>query len=299
MCDYKNKNWLYDQYWTKKKSLTEIGNMCHVSNITIKYWMLKFGIERRTTSESSIGRILSIDSRKKISDARKGISFSEEHKQKLSEVKKKYFEENNSHNKGKGNLNALYLNKEWLYKTYVEKEFLTGEIAEMCDVSNGTILRWLTNFEIPIRNRSENSKLFMRKNNPWRERKHTEDSRKKMSEAKKGRKVGPPDLEQRKRISAGRQGIPLEEWDSFISFEPYCEKFNEDKKEEIRNRDGRVCRLCGKTEIENKQRLTVHHINGDKTQGCESRWYLAAICRSCNGKKDTIKKEFLIVTNQF
>lgn len=68
-------------------------------------------------------------------------------------------------------------------------------------------------------------------------------------------------------------------------------------KEKIRNRDNRVCVLCGKSEIENGERFSVHHIDGDKMQGCNGKkWYLASLCKLCNSKKDTIEKEFLIVS---
>lgn len=86
-------------------------------------------------------------------------------------------------------------------------------------------------------------------------------------------------------------------WQGGKSFEPYCHLFNEEKKEEIRNRDNRVCQLCGKSEILNGQRMSVHHVDGDKMQGCGKGWYLITLCRSCNSKPDTVEKEFLIVSN--
>lgn len=87
-------------------------------------------------------------------------------------------------------------------------------------------------------------------------------------------------------------------WRGGISFEPYCRYFNGQLKESIRNRDNRTCVLCGKSEIQNGRRLSVHHIDGDKRQGCGKRWYLCALCISCNSRPDTVEKEFLIVTNQ-
>jgi len=88
-------------------------------------------------------------------------------------------------------------------------------------------------------------------------------------------------------------------WRGGISFLPYCPAFNEQLKESIRNRDNRTCVLCGKGGIQNGQRLSVHHIDSDKAQGCNHKsWYLCALCRSCNSRPDTVEKEFLIVTNQ-
>ena len=68
---------------------------------------------------------------------------------------------------------------------------------------------------------------------------------------------------------------------------------------EIRNRDERKCIICGKCEIINGRRMSIHHIDGDKMQGCNgAKWRLCALCHSCNSRPDTIEKEFLIVSNQ-
>ena len=118
----------------------------------------------------------------------------------------------------------------------------------------------------------------------WKSFKHTEASKKKMSETK---------------ILQKQSGDKNPNWRGGKSFEPYCSAFNDKLKEDIRNRDNRVCQLCGKSEILNGgKRLFVHHIDGDKMQGCDNkRWYLCALCHACNSSKDTIEKEFLIVSN--
>lgn len=63
------------------------------------------------------------------------------------------------------------------------------------------------------------------------------------------------------------------------SFLPYCEKFNDKFKEEIRKRDNYTCQLCGKTQEENGRKLDVHHIHHDK-QNCYPD--CIALCRKCN-----------------
>lgn len=142
----------------------------------------------------------------------------------------------------------------------------------------------------------------------WLGRKHSEKTKRRMSETasllerseehKQNLAKAQASLEVRKRKSATIRGISLDEWDGFSSYEPYCDKFNDKLKERVRNRDHRVCRLCGKSEILEGKRLSVHHIDGDKMQGCnEKNWYLVALCSRCHGVKDTPEKEFLIVTN--
>jgi hypothetical protein len=63
---------------------------------------------------------------------------------------------------------------------------------------------------------------------------------------------------------------------------PYCPKFNEKLKEEIRNSFGRRCFLCGASE--NGKRLSVHHVDFNKGQGCGQRWSLIPLCVPCHTK---------------
>jgi len=125
--------------------------------------------------------------------------------------------------------------------------------------------------------------------------KHSVETIRKMSVTHTGKEISE---EQRRKISATLQGISLDEWDGFKSFEPYCVLFNDELKEIIRNRDERRCQICGKSEILNGRRLAVHHIDGDKMQGCDGKkWYLVALCDSCHSKPDTVIKEFLLISN--
>jgi DNA-binding CsgD family transcriptional regulator len=87
-------------------------------------------------------------------------------------------------------------------------------------------------------------------------------------------------------------------WNGGVSFEPYCPKFNENVREEVRNKYNRCCIICGKNEKENIVRksgkftkLHVHHIDYNKLQGCEGHvWKLAPLCNSCHGKTNHNKK---------
>ena len=156
-----------------------------------------------------------------------------------------------------------------------------------------------------------------------RGKKHSEETKHKISEAQKGRvfteehrrKISESltilesnrgekrptykrSEEHKRKMSEARRGESNPAWQGGISFKPYCPRFNNQLKEQIRNRDNRTCILCGKSEIENGRRLSVHHIDGDKMQGCVGHgWYLCALCISCNSQLDTAEKEFLIVTN--
>ena len=76
-------------------------------------------------------------------------------------------------------------------------------------------------------------------------------------------------------------------WRGGRSFEPYCYKFNKQKREEIRERHSRRCFLCGRTEEANGRKLDVHHVNYDKNQGCESNWDLIPLCKKCHAKTNS------------
>ncbi len=87
-------------------------------------------------------------------------------------------------------------------------------------------------------------------------------------------------------------------WKGGISFEPYCEKFNEAKKEEIRNNYDRKCLVCAKTEIENGRKLSVHHIDYDKEQGCNGKkWFLVPLCITHNSKANFYRQSWIKYIN--
>ena len=46
------KFWLYQKYWIKELSLSQIAKLCDVSIATIRNWMVRFDINRRTISEA-------------------------------------------------------------------------------------------------------------------------------------------------------------------------------------------------------------------------------------------------------
>lgn len=72
-------------------------------------------------------------------------------------------------------------------------------------------------------------------------------------------------------------------WNNGSSFLPYCPRFNNELREEIREAFGRKCYICGTPEQDRK--LAVHHINFDKKAGCYGRKFnLIPLCAKCHGK---------------
>ncbi len=60
----------------------------------------------------------------------------------------------------------------------------------------------------------------------------------------------------------------------------YPEGWNESLKEQIRDRDGRKCRICCKSEEDNGKQLDVHHVDYDKKN---LQWLnLISLCKHCH-----------------
>ncbi|MHB8118608.1 MAG: NUMOD3 domain-containing DNA-binding protein [Methanothrix sp.] len=123
----------------------------------------------------------------------------------------------------------------------------------------------------------------------------SESTRKKISDWHKGRPITPKGShlseEHRRRLSETRilrgvaKGDKNPAWRGGTSFKPYCYKFDEALKEEVRARFGRKCYLCPTTENENGRRLTCHHVDYNKSQGCKGlKWSLLPLCDPCHGK---------------
>lgn len=138
-----------------------------------------------------------------------------------------------------------------------------------------------------------------------RGKKRSEETKRKLSEAHKGRKNPSSTLALIRGTSefeaariAGLRGSKKSDawkekmsgsnhpnWKGGVTFFPYCPKFNDRLKEEVRDAYYRKCAICGKTEQDNGGRHAIHHVDRDKEQGCNGkRWSLVPLCRSCHGK---------------
>ena len=101
-------------------------------------------------------------------------------------------------------------------------------------------------------------------------KKHSKETRKKISDAVKGR-VSP---------MKGRTGSKSPNWRGGLSFGEYGEEFNFELKHLIKRRDNYTCRLCNdKTK---NQDLHVHHIDYDKQNNDPKN--LISLCNICHPK---------------
>lgn len=88
-------------------------------------------------------------------------------------------------------------------------------------------------------------------------------------------------------------------WQGGLTEQKYCYKFDNKLKEKVREKYGRQCLLCGKSEEGNGRKLCVHHVDYDKARGCNGKkWLLVPLCSSCHGKSEHSRNywESLILT---
>jgi hypothetical protein len=124
---------------------------------------------------------------------------------------------------------------------------------------------------------------------PMKGRKLSEERRRQISEKRQGKapwnkgKTGVYSDDALRAMSEIKQGDRAPNWKGGKSFEPYCPKFNDGLKEEIRDKYNHRCVLCGL--LQNGEKLHVHHCDYNKMQGCGKRpWNLVPLCHSCHNK---------------
>ena len=78
-------------------------------------------------------------------------------------------------------------------------------------------------------------------------------------------------------------------WRGGYSPAPYPKEFNDKLKELIRIRDNHTCQICGKRIVNGKHKLSVHHIDYDKTNCSLSN--LISLCKSCHSKTN-VRREY-------
>lgn len=98
----------------------------------------------------------------------------------------------------------------------------------------------------------------------------------------KGKKMPDSMREKMRAIASERIGEKSPVWKGGMSFLPYLPAFNGKLKLRIRTRDNFTCQLCFVKECDYFQKLSVNHIDYDKTNNSDGN--LITLCRSCNAK---------------
>lgn len=97
----------------------------------------------------------------------------------------------------------------------------------------------------------------------------------------------------------GKSGENSPLWLGGTTNDEYCYKFNNKCKESNRDKFNHKCFLCGTHEGDLKRKLSVHHVDYNKNQGCDTiSWKLVPLCGSCHSKtnNDRIFWENLLTT---
>lgn len=73
-------------------------------------------------------------------------------------------------------------------------------------------------------------------------------------------------------------------WKGGISFDKYCELFNNNFKRRVRAYFNHTCVVCGKTSTDNGSNLCVHHVHYDKNSCCgeDNPRQFVVLCRKCH-----------------
>jgi len=112
-----------------------------------------------------------------------------------------------------------------------------------------------------------------------------ESTKRKMSKAHKGKITSE---KTRRKQSEANRGEKSYLWQGGKSFEPYGVEFNNQLREQIRNRDGYRCQECFRhqdelfTKTGRRYKLIVHHIDYNKRNNNLSN--LISLCRNCHAQ---------------
>jgi len=110
-------------------------------------------------------------------------------------------------------------------------------------------------------------------------KKHSEESKKKIGLAQKGKKLS-EETKRKMKLNPNRSGKGHYNWQGGKSFELYSINWTETLKRSIRERDKYTCRIC--LEQQTDEVFLVHHIDYDK-KNCNTD-NLITLCRRCHTK---------------
>jgi 5-methylcytosine-specific restriction endonuclease McrA len=153
--------------------------------------------------------------------------------------------------------------------------------GEVTTCYRGIFRHFIYGHSMKGRKRPDISKLMSGENSPSKR----PEVRARLSDSHKGI----PHSEERKRkMSEARKGPKHWNWNGGSSFLPYSPEFTDELKQFIKDRDNNECQnpYCD----HKAKRLDIHHIDYNK-QNC-SQFNLIALCMACNTKANINRKDW-------
>jgi DNA-binding CsgD family transcriptional regulator len=283
-----DKETLLQKYIIEHKTIKEIAAELNVGQGRISYDLHQFGILTKFNNPN-IDKITKETLSDKVAKENKTICQISKEFMVSQTVIFKQMNKYGLYTSRAYRLNPQKLNFETLNHKYTEEEKTTYEIAREMGVHRETVSKYLKEYNIPIREyvptpieETFNITKEILYQKYWVELKTTYEiadeyniSATTIFKLLKKYDIGT-------RSASDLKGPLSSGWKGGISFLPYCPEFNDNLKEKIRTEFGRVCYLCGKTEVDEGKGLCVHHIDYNKKQGCGHKWALIPLCNSCH-----------------
>ena len=128
---------------------------------------------------------------------------------------------------------------------------------------------------------------------PMKGKKHTKETREKISMILTGRKLSD---DVKRKLSERMSGEGNHFWEGGKTPEIYPKDWNKILKENIRQRDEYICQECGIHQDELEWKLDVHHIDYDKYNLDPEN--LISLCKSCHSKTNYNREHWLNCFNK-
>lgn len=267
---YKNKQWLKEQYIDKELSTTQIGKICGIAARNILYWLNKFNIKVRTKSEALSGN----------KNPNFGKTLSKEIRIKISKS-----------SKGKTHTKET---KEKIRNGLLGKEKSTEHKIKLSNIAKKRFAN------------KENHPMFG-KTNKWG--KHTEEAKKKISEAHKGEKnffFGKPSYMRNKVGNLHPCWVEPKKRKANLYSQIRTSFLGIKWKISVFKRDNHTCVICNKKQS-SKDKIEADHIKPlslivyennissvEEANNCKELWDLSngrTLCVECHKKTKTYSKQ--------
>lgn len=179
-----------------------------------------------------------------------------------------------------------HTSREWLYQKYVVDGLGCPEIGELVGRDAKTIFYWLRKYEIQTRPRGHDTRQHFKKGVATNLGiKHTEEARKKISEASRQRGAVPY-LRNGQHYNKGKRGAVVHNWKGGITPERQTFYRSEEWKKvaaEVWARDEGKCQRCGLDHSEGKRKFHIHHIANFDNKELRARLdNLVLLCSPCH-----------------